>query len=136
MTAIVAVPAAFYLLAKPRGTKEGEMLEIADLTRLSEKRPEEVIYTRTRMDGWRQVKEKTTAWVVKNSEGGAIAFSPQCTHLGCAYHWDASGQKFVCPCHNSEFARDGSVLAGPAPRPLDRLAAKVENGKLLIDLNA
>src|SRR5690349_4973223 len=77
MAAVVAVPAAFYLLIKPKGAGEGEMLEIADLSRISEKRPEEIVYTRTRIDGWRQVKEKTTAWVVKTSGGEAIAFSPQ-----------------------------------------------------------
>src|SRR5262245_5494329 len=125
MAAVVGVPAAFYLLGKPRSDEAELMVEIADLAHLSEGKPQEVVYSRTRMDGWKQVREKTTAWVVKAGQSDAIAYSPQCTHLGCAYHWEADGQKFVCPCHNSEFGLDGKVLAGPAPRPLDRLASRV-----------
>jgi len=60
------------------------------------------------------------------------AFAPQCTHLGCAYHWDESSHNFICPCHTSAFSIDGKVLAGPAPRPLDRYTVKVEGNKLQI----
>ena len=136
MAAVVAVPAAFYLLVKPRSEEPGTMIEVADLARLAEGKPQEVVYTRTRTDGWKQVKEKTTAWVVKAGQGDAVAYSPQCTHLGCAYHWENDSRKFVCPCHNSEFALDGKVLAGPAPRPLDRLASRVVDGKLLLGSEA
>lgn len=132
MAAVVAVPAAFYLLVKPHSDEEAKMVEIADLGRLGEGKPQEVVYTRTRMDGWKQVKEKTTAWVVRLGKNEAVAYSPQCTHLGCVYHWESDARKFVCPCHNSEFGLDGKVLAGPAPRPLDRLVSRVEDGKLLI----
>ena len=49
-----------------------------------------------------------------------VAFGPQCTHLGCAYHWEEGKNEFLCPCHSSLFSIDGKVLSGPAPRPLDR----------------
>ena len=61
-----------------------------------------------------------------------VAYGPQCTHLGCAYHWDESRNHFLCPCHTSVFSVDGAVVSGPAPRPLDRYETKVENGKLLL----
>ncbi len=60
------------------------------------------------------------------------AFGPQCTHLGCAYHWEQDKKEFLCPCHTSLFAIDGSVLSGPAPRPLDRYQTKIEGTKLLL----
>ena len=82
------------------------------------------------VDGWKINSEKGTAWVVKTAEGKVIAFSPICTHLGCAYHWDANKTEFVCPCHGSDFAIDGKVLSGPAPRPLDRYEVKVENSRV------
>ena len=132
MAAVVAIPAGFYLLVKPGSAGDGGLVEVADLKRLPTGKPQELVYTRTRVDGWKTVKEKTTAWVVKSAQDQVVAYSPQCTHLGCAYHWDDSGKKFACPCHNSEFGLDGQVLAGPAPRPLDRLVSKVEEGKLLI----
>ena len=73
-----------------------------------------------------------TAWVVKSPDGKVVAFGPRCTHLGCAHHWDDSKSKFVCPCHNSLFSVNGAVLAGPAPRALDRYAVKIEGNKLLL----
>ncbi len=73
---------------------------------------------------------KATAWVVKGPYNEVVAFSPQCTHLGCAYHWDGPSHTFVCPCHNSVFAIDGKVLGGPAPRPLDRFITKIQGGRL------
>ena len=51
-----------------------------------------------------------TAWVVKQPNSEVVAFSPQCTHLGCAYHWDAPSHTFICPCHTSVFSIDGKVL--------------------------
>jgi menaquinol-cytochrome c reductase iron-sulfur subunit len=70
--------------------------------------------------------------VVKVDDQSVVAFAPNCTHLACAYHWEAAQNNFVCPCHASVFSVDGKVLSGPAPRPLDRYESRVESGKLLI----
>ena len=132
MAGAVAIPAAFYLLVKPKSSGVSDLVEAADVSGLATGKPQEVIFSHTRIDGWKQVKERTTAWVVKTAAGDTVAYSPQCTHLGCAYHWEEASNKFVCPCHGSEFSLDGKVLTGPAPRPLDRLMSRVEDGKLLI----
>jgi len=84
------------------------------------------------VDGRKVTSEKSTAWVVKVADNQAVAFSPQCTHLGCAYHWDEGNKNFLCPCHTSTFDMEGKVLSGPAPRPLDRFQVRVEGTKLLI----
>lgn len=42
--------------------------------------------------------------------------SAVCTHLGCTVQW--RGTEFDCPCHGSRYRPDGTVIAGPAPRPL------------------
>ena len=128
----LSLPAAIYLLLPPRARKEGQWVEAGDVAQLPLRAPEEVVFRRNRVDGWKITSEKVTAWVVKLSEKDVVAFAPQCTHLGCAYHWDARQGNFLCPCHNSVFSLEGKVLAGPAPRALDRYQAKVTEGKLLL----
>lgn len=140
MAAVVAAPAAVYLFLKPKSSGANDLVEVADIGDLPLGAPREVVYYRTRVDGWKRTREKTTAWVVKTAEKQAVAFSPTCPHLGCIYHWeddrsDAQGQpapSFVCPCHASSFSSQGEVLGGPAPRPLDRYVTKIEGNMLLV----
>ncbi|NOT96576.1 MAG: ubiquinol-cytochrome c reductase iron-sulfur subunit [Nitrospira sp.] len=57
-----------------------------------------------------------------------IAFSGKCPHLGCGFKWrqhKVLGQVFLCPCHLSIYDASGTVLDGPAPRPLDPLPIQV-----------
>eukprot|EP00593_Proboscia_inermis_P000219 CAMPEP_0171293392 /NCGR_PEP_ID=MMETSP0816-20121228/1614_1 /TAXON_ID=420281 /ORGANISM="Proboscia inermis, Strain CCAP1064/1" /LENGTH=211 /DNA_ID=CAMNT_0011764189 /DNA_START=36 /DNA_END=668 /DNA_ORIENTATION=- len=41
-----------------------------------------------------------------------------CTHLGCVVPWSAPNNKFMCPCHGSQYSATGAVVRGPAPLPL------------------
>jgi len=126
----LAVPAAIYLLFPPKLRKGQQWVETADLSKIPTGTPTEISFERTSVDGWKVTNVKATAWVVKGPYNEVVAFSPQCTHLGCAYHWDAPSHTFICPCHTSVFSIDGKVLGGPAPRPLDRLMTKIEGGRL------
>jgi menaquinol-cytochrome c reductase iron-sulfur subunit len=128
--ATLGLPALVYLLLPPKAKDEAEWVEIGELERLPANAPEEVVFRRHRKDGWKVISEKTTAWVRKVSESEVLAFAPICTHLGCAYHWDEQKQNFLCPCHTSTFGLEGQVLAGPAPRPLDRYLVRIEGGKV------
>ena len=132
MVAALAVPAGLYLLIPAKFRRKNDWVEAGDISQLTPQAPLEMAYRRNRIDGWRVTSEKSTAWVVKLDEKNVVAYAPQCTHLGCAYHWDQNRTEFVCPCHNSVFSIDGKVKEGPAPRPLDRYAVKVENNKLLL----
>jgi menaquinol-cytochrome c reductase iron-sulfur subunit len=132
MGGALAIPAVAYLLFPPRARKDDEWVDAGDLAQLPVRVPEEVTFRRNRVDGWKVTSERATAWVVKFSEHKVVAYTPQCTHLGCAYHWDEQKQNFLCPCHSSTFALDGRVLSGPAPRPLDRFQVRVDEGKLLL----
>jgi menaquinol-cytochrome c reductase iron-sulfur subunit len=132
MGVALGVPTALYLLVTRNSKSKGTFVEAANLTQLQVGKPQEVTFERTRVDGWRTFQEKVIAWVVRTDDQNVVAYSPQCTHLGCAYHWEASRDQFVCPCHESRFSIDGKVLGGPASRPLDRYPVRVENSKLLI----
>jgi menaquinol-cytochrome c reductase iron-sulfur subunit len=94
--------------------------------------PRELSYVVTINDGWLKTTATKSVWAVRQPDGAVTVFSPLCTHLGCGYHWDSGDLTFKCPCHGSVFDKNGKVVAGPAPRPLDRLPVKVENGRLLV----
>ena len=65
-------------------------------------------------------------------ERGLYAILAVCTHLGCTPRLE--GEIFACPCHGSRFRRDGTVLNGPALRPLDRVhIGRLPSGRLYID---
>lgn len=130
--AALAIPAAIYLLFPPRARKGAEWVQAADLAGLKLKQPAEVVFRRNRIDGWKVISEKTSAWLVKMSDKDVVAYAPQCTHLGCAYHWDEGSKDFLCPCHTSVFSLDGKVQSGPAPRPLDRYAVKLDGDKIML----
>jgi len=121
-----------YLFFPPKARKDESWIDVGDVASLTPNQPVEMSFRRNRVDGWKVVSEKVTAWVVKTPAGGICAFGPQCTHLGCAHHWDETKTQFVCPCHNSLFSIDGKVAYGPAPRPLDRFATKIDGNKLLL----
>lgn len=130
--AALSLPAAVYLFSAPKSRKESDWIDAADVSKLPLNRPEEVVFRRNRVDGWKLVTEKNTAWVIRKDDAEVIALAPMCTHLGCAYHWVEKTNEFLCPCHTSTFSIDGKVLTGPAPRALDRYDIKVENNRLLI----
>ena len=64
-----------------------------------------------------------------------IAVSWRCTHQGCMVNApDTQSGQMKCPCHSSIFdARTGTVVGGPAPRPLDHLPVTIENGMVTVD---
>ncbi len=72
------------------------------------------------------------AIVINSREKGYVAFSRVCTHLGCLVKYDKEKALFICPCHAGEFDLDGNVVSGPPPKPLRKLAVKVEGDNILI----
>lgn len=78
---------------------------------------------------------KVKIWM-SNSTEGTIALYKVCTHLGCLYGWSDQANRFVCPCHGSQFQKDGTYIAGPAPRSLDRFPIQViKNGNVIAETN-
>ncbi len=66
-------------------------------------------------------------------DGGFIAFSVKCTHLGCVVNINSKTGGFNCPCHASQFDEHGDVISSPATRPLDVHPIIVKNNELFVD---
>jgi cytochrome b6-f complex iron-sulfur subunit len=72
-------------------------------------------------------------YLARLEDGGFLALSRKCTHLGCTVPWSSKDMKFICPCHASVYDVRGEVLSAPAPRPLDLHHVFIENNIVKVD---
>lgn len=128
----LAIPLVGYVISPALKRRERAWVDIGAVDEIAEGTPTQLNYMATVRDGWVETQLQKSVWAVKRPDGTVTVFSPICPHLGCGYRWDQPARAFKCPCHGSVFDADGNVVAGPAPRALDRLPTKVEQGRLLI----
>jgi menaquinol-cytochrome c reductase iron-sulfur subunit len=83
---------------------------------------------------WAGITAKGAAWLRRQGDGQFIAFSVNCTHMGCPVRWLSDAKLFMCPCHGGVYYSDGSVAGGPPPNPLVRYQVRVANG--LVEIKA
>lgn len=70
--------------------------------------------------------------VTEDNSLNSYALNAVCTHLGCVVPWNGSENKFICPCHGSQYDTTGKVVRGPAPLSLALVNAEVtENNKVV-----
>jgi cytochrome b6-f complex iron-sulfur subunit len=72
-------------------------------------------------------------YLVRLADGGFLAISSKCSHLGCTVPWNEKDRSFPCPCHASVFDMRGDVLSPPAPRALDLFPITIEGGVVKVD---
>ena len=87
-------------------------------------RPVASVIAERQADGWYETRKPSVVFIDRDGDGYR-ALSATCTHLGCRVRWDATSELYVCPCHGGAYDRDGRVVAGPPPQPLQRLAVRV-----------
>lgn len=81
---------------------------------------------------WAGVTAHSAAWLRRMNTDTFIAFSINCTHLGCPVRWLPKANLFMCPCHGGVYYEDGTVAAGPPPLPLPRYPVRVKDGDVQI----
>ncbi|HTD45677.1 MAG TPA: Rieske (2Fe-2S) protein [bacterium] len=81
---------------------------------------------------WAGVVARTAAWLRREPDGTFVAFTVNCTHLGCPVRWLPDAELFMCPCHGGVYYKNGAVAAGPPPKPLPQYPVRVRGGQVEI----
>jgi menaquinol-cytochrome c reductase iron-sulfur subunit len=130
MGMVLIYPLASYTIRPALKKRPKEWIDILDPSQLKPHEPKSAEVVMSLKDGWLKSTTVKSVWLVQKNPDEIVIYSPLCTHLGCGYRWENDQKVFMCPCHGSVFSIDGQVLAGPAPRPLDTLPVKIENGRI------
>ena len=132
LAVVIGVPACLYSASLPNSwyrNLTGQQLtpqeppSIVRLGRLADF-PAIGAYQSSRSDG---------CWVVRLPEDKLIAVNTSCTHDGCATSCIAENGPYGCPCCGSKFKMDGTILSGPADRPLERFKVYVDNNTVFVN---
>jgi Rieske Fe-S protein len=144
LSAAAAVPSLLYLLdpvrggrRRPGGKSEPETLPVAPLSEVpdvSQGAPplRATVTAAEQHDAWsrNETARLGSVWLSRGlpSSDELTCLSTVCPHAGCGVDFDEARRLFVCPCHSSTFALDGTRRDGPAPRDMDRLDVEVKDG--------
>jgi Rieske Fe-S protein len=134
---VVGVPAVAYLISP--GVKvqnQDTWLTLGPVSSLVPDVPTGFPYAVRIKDGWETASQTGVAFAVTHDGVNVRVYSNICTHLSCRVNWNPDKNGFFCPCHDGLFNIDGQVVAGPPPRPLDEFQSKIENGQIMILLEA
>ena len=132
ISAAVGVPAIAYIVGPALKKQTDDWVRLGTLSKVEVSNPTLFKTTVERQTGWIDAQVEISAYVLTEDGQTFIAMSNICTHLGCRTRWVPAQGKFFCPCHAGVYGKDGSVISGPPPRPLDRFQTKIENGVLYV----
>ena len=133
ISAGVGIPAVAYIIGPALSNdRENNWIRLGSTSKVELGTPTLFKANVERATGWVVEEDQLSAYVLTDTGRDFIAMSNICTHLGCRVRWIADSDQFYCPCHVGIFDREGNVVAGPPPRPLDRYEVKVEDDQLFI----
>jgi Rieske Fe-S protein len=139
MSALVGLPLIGYIVAPAlqSGGSAG-WIPLGTLSALQPGVPTPLTFSRLKQVGWKRTKVNRAAYAIlgEGDTPSLTVLSDVCTHLGCKVRWVPEQGVFACPCHDATFDRQGNVISGPPPRPLDHYEARLDNDQLLIYVEA
>jgi menaquinol-cytochrome c reductase iron-sulfur subunit len=136
-TALLASIPAISAFVSPlfRAKSEGSWFSLGPADDFETGIPNKKDFSRSHRDAWVETRSMISVWVYTADNKDFAVYDARCTHLGCGYNFVKETGIFQCPCHGGQFdPKNGAVLGGPPPRPLDRIPHKVENGVLMIQV--
>lgn len=133
ISAALAIPAVAYVVGPAlQRAEEGEWIRLGSASKVELGTPTLFKTIIQKQSGWIVNESELSAYVLTENGREFVAMSNICTHLGCRVRWIDDQDQFFCPCHNAAFDKEGEVVSGPPPQPLDRYQVKVEDGQLFI----
>jgi len=130
--AAIGLPAIPYIMGPALRKESDSWLQLGSISKVELNTPTLFKKTIETQTGWINTEEEISVYVLTSNGQDYVVMSNVCTHLACRVRWIPEKDSFFCPCHNGVFAKDGTVVAGPPPRPLDRFESKVEDGIIYI----
>ena len=105
---------------------------IAPLTAIPEDgTPRKFSVLASRVDAWNRSPQTPigAVYLRRTAPKAVKAFNVVCPHAGCFVEFVAARGGYLCPCHDSTFALDGSISSpkSPSPRALDELEVEIRN---------
>jgi menaquinol-cytochrome c reductase iron-sulfur subunit len=128
----LAVPAIAYVVGPALREQAENWIRLGSTSKVEIGTPTLFKTTVQRQTGWIESQDELAAYVLTEDGRDYIAMSNICTHLACRVRWIEERQEFFCPCHNGVYDKQGNVVSGPPPRPLDRYEVRVEDSRLLV----
>ena len=131
-TVILAVPVIGFVIGRMFHRPRGVWRKVGEVSKFKVGTTVSVTFENENRRTWDGITGRSAAWVRRESEGRFIAFSVNCTHLGCPVRWEPKANLFMCPCHGGVYYSDGDVAGGPPPKPLPRYNMRVRDGQVEI----
>lgn len=135
-TGALVVPAASFVAAaaESKGAAGERWFRVGRLADLPEGQARRWMVVGDERDAFTVTRNQMlgSVWVMRKGND-VQALSATCPHLGCSVDLSADKKSFGCPCHASKFDLTGAPEAGPSPRAMDPLAARVVEGWVEVD---
>ncbi|MCK5194603.1 MAG: Rieske (2Fe-2S) protein [Desulfobulbaceae bacterium] len=110
---------------------DGQWIEVGSKEDFDDGTYSQVVLEFPIQDGWFYGNQKMLAYVRRQGDT-VTALSAVCTHLGCNVRFEEERNEFICPCHAGIYDIEGRNIAGPPPKPLDRLPVKIEDDMVFV----
>jgi menaquinol-cytochrome c reductase iron-sulfur subunit len=130
--AILGIPLVGFVIAPLFRRTAGQWVSIGNITDFEIGKTVKVTLVDPSPLPWAGITARSAVWLRRAGAEEFIAFSVNCTHLGCPVRWLPEADLFMCPCHGGVYYADGTVAAGPPPKPLIRYEARTAGGRVEI----
>jgi menaquinol-cytochrome c reductase iron-sulfur subunit len=130
--AILGIPVVGFVVAPIFRKTTGKWISVGNISDYEIGKTVSVTITDPSSLPWAGITAKSALWLRRVNDAEFTAFSVNCTHLGCPVRWLQDADLFMCPCHGGVYYNDGTVAAGPPPKPLIRYDVRTANGQVQI----